>query len=97
MSGRTPSRVQRVLAWLVGASVVLCAAAATSLPLNVAHRGYSAAFPENTQVAVEAGFAAAADVVELHDASPAGRKRSSICLTLIPPCSFTSATTGRGP
>jgi glycerophosphoryl diester phosphodiesterase len=54
-----------VLAWLVGVGVILDAAAAMSLPLNVAHRGYSAAFPENTPVAVEAGFAAAADVVEI--------------------------------
>jgi glycerophosphoryl diester phosphodiesterase len=65
MSGRTRSRLQCVLTWLVGAGVVLGATAATSLPLNVAHRGYSAAFPENTLVAVEAGFAAAADVVEI--------------------------------
>lgn len=65
MSGRTRSRARCVLAWLVGSGALLGAAAATSLPLNVAHRGYSAAFPENTQVAVEAGFAAAADVVEI--------------------------------
>jgi glycerophosphoryl diester phosphodiesterase len=53
------------MARLIGASVVLGAGSATSLPLNIAHRGYSAAFPENTLVAAEAGFAASADVVEI--------------------------------
>ena len=65
MSGRTWGGVPSVLARLIGASVVLGAGSATSLPLNIAHRGYSAAFPENTLVATEAGFAAGADVVEI--------------------------------
>ena len=65
MSRRTRSGVESVLAWLVGAGVNLSAGTAMSLPLNVAHRGYSEAFPENTVVAVEAGFAAGANVVEI--------------------------------
>ncbi len=65
MSRRTRSGVESVLAWLVGAGVNLSAGTAMSLPLNVAHRGYSEAFPENTLVAVEAGFAAGANVVEI--------------------------------
>lgn len=65
MSGRTRSGVLRLLTWLVGAGVALGPGAAMSLPLNVSHRGYSAAFPENTLVAVEGGFAAGARAVEV--------------------------------
>jgi glycerophosphoryl diester phosphodiesterase len=52
--------------WGLGvAGVLFTAGAATGITLNVAHRGYSAAYPENTLVAVEAAFAAGADVVEI--------------------------------
>lgn len=41
------------------------AAQATALPLNVGHRGYSAANPENTLVAIQNSFAAGADITEI--------------------------------
>jgi glycerophosphoryl diester phosphodiesterase len=65
MSGQSRSRVEGALAGLVGAVVVQAAGGALSLPLNVAHRGASAASHENTLVAVEAGFDAGAEVVEI--------------------------------
>jgi glycerophosphoryl diester phosphodiesterase len=37
----------------------------TALPLNVGHRGYSAANPENTLIAIENAFVAGADITEI--------------------------------
>jgi glycerophosphoryl diester phosphodiesterase len=51
---------------LLGIGLLLPASAASAGPiLNLAHRGYSAAYPENTLVAIEAAFDAGADVVEI--------------------------------
>jgi len=51
--------------WLL-AWVLLPAGGASGGPiLNAAHRGYSAAFPENTLVAQDAAFDAGADLVEI--------------------------------
>lgn len=59
-------RRRRVLrTGLAVAALLLGAGAASALPLNVGHRGYSAAYPENTLVAIEGAFAAGADVVEI--------------------------------
>jgi glycerophosphoryl diester phosphodiesterase len=52
------------MALLVG--LVLPAGGALAAPiLNVAHRGYSAAYPENTLVAIDAAFDVGADLVEI--------------------------------
>lgn len=52
-------RLVSVLLFLIAPS------AAFALPLNVGHRGYSAAYPENTLVAVEAAYQGGADIVEI--------------------------------
>lgn len=56
--------VRAVLGLLLG--LLLPAAGASGAPiLNGAHRGYSAAYPENTLVAMDAAFDVGADLVEI--------------------------------
>jgi glycerophosphoryl diester phosphodiesterase len=61
MTLRAPLRSLWFLAWLL-----LPGAGASGSPiLNAAHRGYSAAFPENTLAALDAAFDVGADLVEI--------------------------------
>lgn len=61
-----PKRIARALGILGPTFGVLATASlAGALPLNVGHRGFSAAYPENTLASVQASFAAGADITEI--------------------------------
>lgn len=67
---RRVSRRSRATARLAAPTAVLviglaAASVASALPFNVGHRGYSAAYPENTLVSIQASFGAGADITEI--------------------------------
>ena len=56
---------RRSLLCLMPAALLLASSPAGATILNVGHRGYSTAFPENTLVALNGAFQAGADLVEI--------------------------------
>jgi glycerophosphoryl diester phosphodiesterase len=70
---RDTLRAQRKLvALILSAGALALAVSASGAPLNVGHRGYSAAYPENTLIAIDAAFDAGADMVEIDLQKAAG-------------------------